>query len=282
MAFFGDMDAEFANFDCLGYKASCNPEFEECEFISIGSEVSFSASALSSVDGAFQDGAFQDDQDCDDLPMPNRNERHKLVERQRRDKTRGLLRELQTVLPGVADNKQTPNINAILEETLEFLQAENEAKEHKACKDVLSMKVRDVKDLKKKSRIMSPFDDTSCRRYLFAFDYAPMGLVISSIDGRVLGANKSFQRWFRFDNGMDGSTIFSLTCPPDLAKTLKAASQLVAGEAPVIAISKQCIRGDGILSERLYVEMSCIRREGKPYAFLCEVRPADPRSFGAF
>ncbi len=56
----------------------------------------------------------------------------------------------------------------------------------------------------------------------------------------------------------------------------------MAGEAPVIAITKQCVRGDGVLSERLYVEMSCIRREGKPYAFLCEVRPADPRSFGAF
>ncbi len=234
------METEFANFDYLGYKASNNPEFEECEFISIGSELSYSASALSSVDGAFAEGAFQDDQDCEDLPMPNRNERHKLVERQRRDKTRGLLRELQAVLPGVADNKQTPNINAVLEETLEFLQAENEAKEHKACKEVLSMKVRDVKDLKKKSRIMSPFDDTSCRLYLFAFDYAPMGLVISSIDGRVLGANKSFQRWFRFDNGMDGSTIFSLTCPPDLAKTLKVptAAPLLRPPNPVLTLSR--------------------------------------------
>ncbi len=62
----------------------------------------------------------------------------------------------------------------------------------------------------------------------------------------------------------------------------QAASQLVAGDAPVIAITKQCVKGDGALSERLYVEMSCIYKEGKPHAFLCEVRPADPAAFGSW
>ena len=215
------METEWGTFDCLGYNGGCN--VDDVDIVNIESGVSSCDSLLSSS-ADFSAYIGSEDQDYEEsassLPS-NRNERHKLVERQRREKTRGLLKELQAVVPGVSDSKQTPNINTVLEETLEYLQAENRAKQQKECKNVLSMKVRDVVDLKKKPFMMSPFDDTSCRRYLFAFDYAPMGLVISSIDGRVLGANKSFLRWFKFDNGMDGSTIFSLTSPPDLAKTLK-------------------------------------------------------------
>ena len=40
---------------------------------------------------------------------------------------------------------------------------------------------------------------------------------------------------------------------------LQAASQLVAGDAPVVAICKQCVRGDGALSEKLYVEVKTAR-----------------------
>ena len=207
------------SFDALGYKGCVT---DENELITIDSVTSGCDSVQTSADIL-----DFDDQDIDDVKsLPNnRNERHKLVERQRRDKTRAILRELQSAVSGTSDAKQTPNINTILEETLEFLQSENDAKKKKEIQKLLSMKVRDVGDIKKIG-IMSPFDDTSCRRYLFAFDYAPMGLVISSVDGRVLGANKSFLNWFKFDKGMEGSTIFSLTCPPDLSQTLKVSRLL--------------------------------------------------------
>ena len=214
------MESSIFSFDALGYKG-CGTD--EPDLISIDSVTSGCDSVKSSADAL-----DFDDQDIDDVVMSlpnNRNERHKLVERQRRDKTRAILRELQFAISGTTDTKQTSNINAILEETLEFLQSENDAKKKKEVQKLLSMKVRDVGDIKKIG-IMSPFDDTSCRRYLFAFDYAPMGLVISSVDGRVLGANKSFLNWFKFDKGMEGSTIFSLTCPPDLSQTLKVSRLL--------------------------------------------------------
>lgn len=218
---YGAMDAELSSFDKLEYLGGCN--VDEVDFVNIDSAVSSCDSILSSI-ADFTGDLCPDDEDYEEKNPAyprSRNERHKLVERQRREKTKQLLKEIQAVIPGVSDSKQTPNINAVLEETLEYLQSENQAKRQKECKEVLAMKVRDVVDLKKKSSMVSPFDDTSCRRYLYAFDYAPMGLVISSIDGRVLGANKSFLRWFRFENGMDGSTIFSLTSPPHLAQTLK-------------------------------------------------------------
>ncbi len=54
-------------------------------------------------------------------PIADKRAKHKLVERRRRDRTRAFVEQLQSVLPNIKQRRQNPNMNVILEKTLEYL-----------------------------------------------------------------------------------------------------------------------------------------------------------------
>ena len=66
------------------------------------------------------------------VPITDKRARHKLVERNRRERTRELVQQLQSVLPNIIKNSQNPNTNDILEKTLEYLQM-NQIPENRSC-----------------------------------------------------------------------------------------------------------------------------------------------------
>ena len=60
---------------------------------------------------------------------------------------------------------------------------------------------------------------------MFSFDNAPLGIVISGIDGVFLKANQFFRNIFRFPKGSPLMvTMFTLTASQDLAMTMKVFS----------------------------------------------------------
>jgi hypothetical protein len=162
-----------------------------------------------------------------DYDPADKKERHKLVERNRRDKTRAFVQELQSMLPNVSDKSANPNINVILENTLEYLQSvevqkveENE--EDTDSTDATPSSMESTRDQLVAALSGSPYDDTASRRYMYAFQHSPVGIVIARVDGAMIAANLCFENFFKFARGsLKGSTMFSLTAQPDLPKVMQ-------------------------------------------------------------
>eukprot|EP00291_Cryptomonas_curvata_P025233 CAMPEP_0172159750 /NCGR_PEP_ID=MMETSP1050-20130122/5156_1 /TAXON_ID=233186 /ORGANISM="Cryptomonas curvata, Strain CCAP979/52" /LENGTH=262 /DNA_ID=CAMNT_0012829397 /DNA_START=52 /DNA_END=837 /DNA_ORIENTATION=+ len=213
-------------------------------------------------------------------PIADKRARHKLVERRRRDKTRAFVEQLQAVLPNIEQRRQNPNVNVILEKTLDYLHSiKNERQDSSKPGDL-------VEDDEKHSNLdvvqiilakvvnSMPIDDITTRRYIFSFESAPFGIVISRIDGVFLKANEFFRSLFNFPQGAPlVLTMFSLTASQDLAMTMKAASTLLNGAAARLSFTKECIRPDGRGTGPLFVDMTCVWKGNRPRAFICYIRP---------
>ena len=209
---------------CFDRKENSSALLDEWGPMVIGSSGEESLSTLSPNDSNVESITIQrEDVDHYRYNLPSqaglRNERHKLVERQRREKTRDLVRDLQRFLPNskISRNDKNPNINNVLQDTLEYLQTqEPKGNVHDSNCNLLIKQGIDPPQI-----FANPLNETSRQRHLFAFDNAPMGLVISGIDGNLLRSNKSFEKWFGDDRGVKGGTIFSLTSPQDLSKVMQ-------------------------------------------------------------
>jgi hypothetical protein len=166
-------------------------------------------------------------------PDAEKKARHMLVERRRRDKTRAFIEQLQTVLPNIEYNRPNPNVNFVLEKTLQYLQSIG----FEPCITDMHGAGASVQDKRENMELAKlavhvarnvfpmPIDDVSSRRYMFSFDNAPLGIVISRIDGVFLKANQFFRNIFRFPQGSQLMvTMFSLTASKDLAMTMKVAT----------------------------------------------------------
>ena len=165
-----------------------------------------------------------------DFDPADKKERHKLVERNRRDKTRSYVQQLQCLVPNVSDRSSNPNINVILENTLEFLQtvkiesSESEGSEEEADTASASSSPKEIENAKSRITAVSgsPLDDLLGRKHMFTFYNAPFGMVIARADGSVLLANPCFENFFKFPRGsLTGRTMFSLTAPLDLPHVMQ-------------------------------------------------------------
>jgi hypothetical protein len=161
-------------------------------------------------------------------PIADKRARHKLVERRRRDRTRAFVEQLQAVLPNIEQRRQNPNVNVILEKTLDYLHSikidrhdSSEQGDCGVCDDKHS-KLDVVQIFLSKVANSMPIDDITTRKYVFSFESAPFGIVISQIDGVFLKANEFFRTLFNFPQGAPLLlTMFSLTASQDLATTMK-------------------------------------------------------------
>jgi hypothetical protein len=161
-------------------------------------------------------------------PIADKRAKHKLVERRRRDKTRAFVEQLQAVLPNIEQRRQNPNVNVILEKTLDYLHTIKidpcgsskhgdriEEEENHSNMDVVQIFLAKVVN-------SMPVDDITTRKYIFSFESAPFGIVISRIDGVFLKANEFFRNLFNFPQAAPLMlTMFSLTASQDLATTMK-------------------------------------------------------------
>ena len=163
------------------------------------------------------------------VPLEDKRARHKLVERRRRDKTRAYVEQLQSLLPNIGHSRPNPNVNFVLEKTLQHLQALK--LDQDACKaDDVSSNEPDTQESMALELVQvvtlatqrPPIDDITTRKYIFSFDNAPFGIVISQINGVFIKANEFFRTMFlQQQKAPLMVTMFSLTASQDLATTMK-------------------------------------------------------------
>ncbi len=140
-------------------------------------------------------------------PIADRKARHKEIERNRRDKTRLLIEQLQSMIPSIPDRRHNPNINYVLQQTLEYLQSSGD----KSSTDQIKIRLADTMTV-----------DIASQKYFFSFDNAPFGIVISRTNGVLLSTNRFFRNLISFPHeSLTGQTMFTLTSNQDLAITMQ-------------------------------------------------------------
>jgi hypothetical protein len=214
------------------------------------------------------------------VPITDKRARHKLVERNRRDKTRVLVQQLQSILPNIKEHSQNPKTNDILEKTLQYLHApENKSSRDSSLQDDIGNDGGRTKSLNRalassKLRLAAPFplDNLSSRRHIFSFENAPFGMVIARTDGLLLKANVFFHALFHLPLGsLIGQTMFSLTSAQDLAITMK-----VRQEAPLHRPPTPLRSSNPSLCDGVRVTDGCQRMVAAP----CATTPLTPALVG--
>ena len=177
-------------------------------------------------------------------------------ERRRRETTRGLVTKLKNLVPngqlGGAD------INSVLGSVLEFLTEETDSGASKKNSQDLSVS-RIGARAGRERRIFDPYDDTfgrlapiiswlvsrliltlvsPGRRYLFAYDHSPLGIVFFNLQGKVLHANETFLCCFNLHTAIKTSTIVSLTNSEFLPMTMRVSANTRSCTAPYCSLTR--------------------------------------------
>ena len=203
------------------------------------------------------------------IPIPDRKARHKIIERNRRDKTRLLVEQLQAMLPNIQDRRHNPNINHVLQHTLEYLHSTGNQ-----CGNETSQSNVDQIKIHVANIMTSEIDDITRRKYLFSFDNAPFGIVISRTDGALLRANRFFRNMFCFpQDSLIGQTMFTLTSNQDLAITMKVRTN----PPPLILILQRPV-SNKVRSDRWSVDPQ--PRPAPPPRPACSSGPSNRRDDG--
>jgi hypothetical protein len=180
--------------------------------------------------------------------VTDKRERHNIVERNRRDKTRAFIERLQSMLPNISEKRQNPNINFVLERALEYLQDGNQTPLLSSDDDIEDSDP-DRESTMNKVRLYlaagmpARIDDISCRRHMFTFENAPFGIVIARTDGVLMKANDYFRSMFIVPQGpLIGYTMFKLTSSRDLPITMQVCVCVQTVRMPLVSI-RPCGQG---------------------------------------
>ncbi|KAJ1487479.1 hypothetical protein T484DRAFT_1941391 [Baffinella frigidus] len=214
--------------------------------------------------------------------------KHKLVEQNRRQLTKDLVSDLQELV--LTDAAPAAGINQVLEGTLAYLKAKNRHDDQdmdtEAGGDMPQANARDHDGALQLRPTELKLGGRICRgltgiKYAAAFDSAPFGIVVARIDGTVVRANALFESLFRFSPGTaTGQTMFSLTAPSDLSKTMQAVSSLLHG-LDKVQLTKQCVKADGEIVA-INTQMQCLWKNNQATHFLCYLRPTQLEDTGRF
>lgn len=119
-------------------------------------------------------------------------------------------------------------------------------------------------------------------RFRAAFEHAPIGMALISVDGRFLRANRALARMLgRAEDEVAGASALGLTHPEDHAAVGHAARRALAGDASV-RVEQRFIHLDG-LPVWAAVTLSPVRdREGSPRYLVAQVEDmTEQRASGA-
>ncbi len=116
---------------------------------------------------------------------------------------------------------------------------------------------------------------TADDRELFenAFDYAPIGMALVSLEGRFMRINDAFCRMVGYErDALLASSFQTITHPDDLTSDLELFGQLKRGEIPSYRLDKRYLRADGA---QVWVDLSVsmVRgSDGRPEHFISQVQ----------
>ena len=118
--------------------------------------------------------------------------------------------------------------------------------------------VRDVTEQRRMEEALRESEDL----FRDAFDLAPMGMVLTDLDGRFQRVNPAYCRitGYSREELLDAGMSFqALTHPADLDENVSEVDRVVTGEAPAISLEKRYLRKDGSI---IWVEASAsLRRD---------------------
>jgi hypothetical protein len=164
-------------------------------------------------------------QDNEDEELKRQRHKHKLVEQSRREKTRALTSQLQSLV-GLQDLEKA-NMNAVLEGVLDYLRntpiiSNDRPKENVGQPEGSSTSLRPARHSTDPAGLATGIRIPS-GIFHRAFDTAPVGVAMTSVDGQIIWYNKMFQNTFVAGKGMSSAapSMFSLTAPEDLPRTMQ-------------------------------------------------------------
>jgi PAS domain S-box-containing protein len=111
-----------------------------------------------------------------------------------------------------------------------------------------------------------------------AFEFAPIGISLVSLEGRFLKVNRSLCNLLGYtDQELAAKTFQEITHPGDLASDLDNVNRLLAGETPSYQMEKRYLHTSGKIVWVL-LSVSLLRdREGRPQYFLSQIQDITQR-----
>jgi len=114
--------------------------------------------------------------------------------------------------------------------------------------------------------------------YRASFEQAAVGILHTSLQGKILECNESFARIVGYTpEELVGSSFQAITPPEDRGRGNNAAVQLVSGEAQTVSFEKRYLRKDGALTWVMLTISIQYDREGQPLCFLTLVQDINDR-----
>ncbi len=101
------------------------------------------------------------------------------------------------------------------------------------------------------------------------FNQAAVGIAVASLDGRFLDMNRKFSEILGYTTEeLDNLTFADITDPADLAETVAAVEQLLAGSIPEYALEKRYLRKNGSTVWSLTTVTLLKDAAGRPQRFI--------------
>jgi PAS domain S-box-containing protein len=106
-------------------------------------------------------------------------------------------------------------------------------------------------------------------RFRAIFDYTPVGIAMSDIQGRLLQTNRAYQELVGYTNEeLRGMTFQDLTHPEDLPDNLRQVEDLLSGKRQDISLEKRYLRKDGAVRWIRIMGTSLHNARGEPQYLL--------------
>lgn len=115
-------------------------------------------------------------------------------------------------------------------------------------------------------------------RYRASFEQAAVGILHTSLDGKILNCNQRFAEIVGYaPHELIGSSFQQITPPEDRRAGSSVAEQLLSGELGTASFEKRYLRKDGVLTWVLLTISIQRDGEGRPLHFLTIVQDIDAR-----
>eukprot|EP00961_Rhodomonas_salina_P275581 3723345-Rhodomonas_salina.1 len=197
-----------------------------------------------------------------------KKKKHNLVEQNRRETTRSMISDLKDMVGADGGTAQHPNINKVLEGTLNFLKKNIPLKNAKPPQGHGEMHPCFKPDMKS-----LPFPDRDFGRYLTGFDAAPFGIICAQTDGVITRVNNQVEDMFKLPRGFAmGKIMFALCAEHHMPMAMGAANTLLTGKSTTVQLVKDCVGSSG-KAFPFMCQYSCIWRDDKPVGIIVYIRP---------
>ena len=135
------------------------------------------------------------------------------------------------------------------------------------------MAFRDVSERLRAEEALHNSED----RFRIAFDFAPVGMALVSLGGRLIQVNAAICKLVAYDSEtLSGMDQTELTHPDDRASERISLYRLLAGDVNAVQFEKRLLRSDGV-EVSVLVSASLLKRGNEPFCYLYQIHDLTER-----